>query len=167
MCGLLKPSGMLKCWVLFMVMLVLNSLGDFSSVSASRLVVMIISVLCSCVVDMILLRLCMIFDVLGYCVSMLKILIWGSGLVRFCIIILILSGIVCVCMIFRVCGNMLVLMMKMLLFLIIWCASVIVLVVAVVLLSIDVFVMGSLVRFLIIVWKVSSVLSRFWLIFGW
>lgn len=36
---------MLKCWVLLMVMLVLNLFGGVSRVSVSRLVVIVISVL--------------------------------------------------------------------------------------------------------------------------
>lgn len=49
-CGLLKLNGMLKCWLLLIMMFVFYLFGVVSRVSVSRLVVMVIRLLCVCMV---------------------------------------------------------------------------------------------------------------------
>jgi len=150
------------------MMLVFIVLGDFSRVRVSRLVVMIVRLLCLCVLLIIGCGLMIWLEVLGYCMSMLDSCLFGSLLERFVMIILMFIVWVWVCIILMVCGSVLVSIMNGLLVFGLLCRiSVMVLVAVVFLLSREVLEVGRLVRFVIIVWKLSSVLSWFWLILGW
>lgn len=81
---------------------------------------------------------------------------------------MMLSGLVCVCSSFSVCGCMVLCMKKVLDFDLVEClVSVIVLVVVVVLLSSEVLVIFMLVRLVYSVWKLISVFMWFCEILVW